>query len=267
MKNKTDHIITSFPSSRILTMDMGRIGMRKHHVKALVKIDVTEASRKIRAIRRKGEAKISFTSWLVKCIGHAVSEHGRVHALREGKKKLVIFDEVDISVMAEKIVEGEPVPIPLVIRSVSGKSIAGIHDEIEAAKSAVIKDESGYVIESGRERKSLKLFMLLPQFIRLAIWRILLSDPHRVKRMMGTVIVTSIGTSAKINGFAIPLSIHPACFAAGSIIPEPAVLDGKIVTREFLQMTILLDHDVIDGAPAARFVSRLCGLMESAHFL
>lgn len=267
MEKNDGHIIKSFPSSRVLTMDMGRIGLRKHHVKALVEIDVTDARRKIRSLRKKGRAQVSFTSWLVKCIGLAASEHGRVHALRKGKRKLVIFDEVDISVMVEKNVDGEPVPIPLVIRNVSGKSITGIHDEIEAAKAAVIKEGSDYVIERGREKMPVKLFTMLPQFIRLAIWRILLSDPFRVKKMMGTVIVTSVGTAAKLNGFIIPFSIHPVCFAVGSIMEKPVASNRKTVTREFLHMTILLDHDVIDGAPSARFVSRLCGLMESAHFL
>jgi len=37
--------------------------------------------------------------------------------------------------------------------------------------------------------------------------------------------------------------------------------------REYLKMTILIDHDVIDGTPAARFVSRLTGLIEGGYEL
>lgn len=32
-----------YPSSRQLTCDLGRIGLAKHHVKALLEVDVTEA--------------------------------------------------------------------------------------------------------------------------------------------------------------------------------------------------------------------------------
>jgi pyruvate/2-oxoglutarate dehydrogenase complex dihydrolipoamide acyltransferase (E2) component len=34
-----------------------------------------------------------------------------------------------------------------------------------------------------------------------------------------------------------------------------------------LSLTIGLDHDIIDGAPAARFVNRFKGLIESAYGL
>jgi pyruvate/2-oxoglutarate dehydrogenase complex dihydrolipoamide acyltransferase (E2) component len=34
-----------------------------------------------------------------------------------------------------------------------------------------------------------------------------------------------------------------------------------------LDLTLMFDHDVIDGAPAARFSARLIELMESAHGL
>ena len=47
----------------------------------------------------------------------------------------------------------------------------------------------------------------------------------------------------------------------------PAVVDGQIVVRDFLSLTIGLDHDIIDGAPGARFVNRFKGLIESAYGL
>lgn len=38
---------------------------------------------------------------------------------------------------------------------------------------------------------------------------------------------------------------------------KPAVVDDTIAIREELNIAILLDHDVIDGAPVARFISNL----------
>ncbi|HCL57564.1 MAG TPA: hypothetical protein DHW82_11230 [Spirochaetia bacterium] len=43
--------------------------------------------------------------------------------------------------------------------------------------------------------------------------------------------------------------------------------NDRIEIREFLQATLLIDHDVIDGAPAARFVSRLVDLIENGYEL
>jgi pyruvate/2-oxoglutarate dehydrogenase complex dihydrolipoamide acyltransferase (E2) component len=48
---------------------------------------------------------------------------------------------------------------------------------------------------------------------------------------------------------------------------KPGVVDGQIAIREYLSLTVSLDHDVIDGAPAARFVTRLKELIESGFGL
>jgi pyruvate/2-oxoglutarate dehydrogenase complex dihydrolipoamide acyltransferase (E2) component len=45
------------------------------------------------------------------------------------------------------------------------------------------------------------------------------------------------------------------------------VVDGSIATREYLSLTISFDHEMIDGAPAARFTGRLKELIESGYGL
>lgn len=267
MKNTAKHTVRTFPSSRLFTMDVGKIGMRKHHIKALIEIDVTDSRKQIRSLRRESGARASFTSWMLKCIARAITEHRQAHALRKGKRRLVLFDEVDISLLVEKTVDGEPVPIPLVLRNVDGRSLSEIHDEIENAKKTAVRDESGYVIEKKRKKEPIGLFTLLPQFIRLAVWKALLSDPFRLKKMMGTVVVTSVGMMGNVRGWLVPYSMHPACFAMGSIVKKPGVVNDGIAAREYLEMTVLLDHDVIDGAPAARFIARLVDLAEKGHGL
>jgi hypothetical protein len=41
------------------------------------------------------------------------------------------------------------------------------------------------------------------------------------------------------------------------------VADGTVQPREYLSLTVSVNHDVVDGAPAARFVQRLKELLES----
>lgn len=40
------------------------------------------------------------------------------------------------------------------------------------------------------------------------------------------------------------------------------VIKGNIAIREVLHVTLLFDHDIVDGAPAARFTDRLRTLVE-----
>lgn len=267
MKKTIGHSIRSFPPSRLFTMDVGRLGMRRHHVKALLEIDVTEPRRKIRSIRSQPGARISFTAWILKCIGTALNEHPQVHATRKGRKKLVVFDSVDISILVEKEVDGVPAPLPLVLRDVANRSVSDIFDEIEAAKRKIVRDGSDYVLDRNRNNRYLGLYAMLPRFIRLLAWRIMLRNPYRVKKMMGTAVVTSLGMMGKFEGWIMPYSIHPVCFALGSIVKKPGVVNDAIAVREYLKMTVPVDHDVADGAPAARFASRLADLIERGHAL
>lgn len=267
MQKSVDYTIQSFPASRQFTMDVGTIGLHKHHIKAIIEIDVTDSRRKIKNKRAEFGDRISFTSWVLKCISQAIFENKQVHALRKGKNKLVIFNNIDMSIIVEKEADGVLVPLPMVIRDVNKKNLNEIFNEIEKAKKQEIKDENNYVIEKNRKKEPIKLFSLLPQFIRLLIWKVILSNPYRIKNMMGTAVVTSVGMMGNVNGWLIPYSIHPVCFALGSIVKKPGVIKNSIDIREFLEMTILIDHDVIDGAPAARFVSRLTDLIKNGYEL
>jgi len=51
----------------------------------------------------------------------------------------------------------------------------------------------------------------------------------------------------------------------GSTAWKPAVVEGRIEPREILNLTVVFDHHVIDGAPAARFTRRLVELIESGY--
>lgn len=74
---------------------------------------------------------------------------------------------------------------------------------------------------------------------------------------MGSVLVSSVGMYGNIRGWFIPTSMHPFAVGVGSIVKKPAVIEEKVAPREFLHLTLLLDHDVTDGAQMARFVREL----------
>ena len=133
MINPGEYRIETFPKSRIATIDIGVMGKKKHHIMALIELDVTKARKLIR--EQKALAKnISFNSWLIKCISHAVEEFKQIHGVRKGKRKLVIFEDVDISIVIEREVEGKQVPLPYVIRKANHKSIADIFKEIKSGR-------------------------------------------------------------------------------------------------------------------------------------
>jgi pyruvate/2-oxoglutarate dehydrogenase complex dihydrolipoamide acyltransferase (E2) component len=267
MTEKQSYVIP-YPSSRQLTFDVGKIGLAKHHVRALLEVDVTEARKLIRQSRHTGR-KLSFTPWLIKIIADCVALHPPVAGVNDAKRnRVLVFDDVDISIAVEKEVNGTRVPLPYVIRKADKKSLYEIQDEIEAAKSQSVGGEGDYVLGEEYNTLGMKTFVRLPQWLRLIMMRALvLNHPQRVKDTMGTVMVTTTGMIGHTRGWIMPFGMHPLCLAFGSLNEQAAVYKGEIQKREILHLTVLVDHDVIDGVPAARFVDDLVKKLESGFGL
>lgn len=252
----------NFPRFRNPTIDTMIWGRKRHHVPILVEIDVTVARAAIHDQKAKTGQKISFTGWIVKCLAQAVSEHKYVHALRKGRE-LVIFDDVDVTIVIERAVADEKLPMPYIVRKANEKTVADIHAEIRTAQKLPVG--SGTVqIESPHAAWMMKIFMMLPQFFRnLFFWQRLFRNPFLVKRTMGTVSVTSLSLFGGGGmSWGIPIGIHPLLIAVGGIAKRPGVIHEQIVIREYVGLTVMFDHDVTDGAPVARFIRRLQELME-----
>ncbi|UCC20474.1 MAG: 2-oxo acid dehydrogenase subunit E2 [Promethearchaeota archaeon] len=262
---KTNNIghyeISEFPKERIPTLDFLSLGDYKHYVKGLFEFDVTDARNKIREHEKNTYKKISFTAWLLKCIGQAASEFKEVHSMMLGKKKIIKFDDVDISIVVEKNIGGIKTPIPLVIRQTNNKTVIQISDEIREAQSKEVSEAT--VLGNHDLKNDVKTYVSLPKFLRKFILRRKFKDPIKVKQIMGTIIVTSVGMYSKFHGWPIPTTYHPLAFGVGSIIKKPGIVNDKVEIREYLAMSILINHDVVDGAPATRFISRLGELIES----
>jgi pyruvate/2-oxoglutarate dehydrogenase complex dihydrolipoamide acyltransferase (E2) component len=69
----------------------------------------------MRRYREETGERVSFFAWMVKCIAQAVSEHKEVNAYR-GRRGVVVFDDVDVSVIVEKTVAGAKILVPCVVR-------------------------------------------------------------------------------------------------------------------------------------------------------
>lgn len=251
-----EYQIVSYPRSRVATFDVGKIGIKKHHIIGLVEVDVTEARKRISESIKTGK-EISFTAWLIKCIGNTIASENYIQAINKGRNKQYVFNNVDISIPIEKEVQGVKVPLAALIKDVNNKDVSEIYNEIAKMKSTKIKNEEDYVLGKGNKKNLNRLFFNMPQVIRIAIWKRLLHNPIIRKRTMGTAILTNIGMVGNISGWIIPKSMHNLCIGIGSINKKPWVVKNEIVIREIMHMTILFDHDVVDGSPAAKFTGKL----------
>jgi pyruvate/2-oxoglutarate dehydrogenase complex dihydrolipoamide acyltransferase (E2) component len=259
----------AYPDFRNTTIDTLIWGSRRHHVPILLEVDVTEARELIRSQKRISGQGVSFTGWIVKCLGQAISEHNYVQAIRHGDR-LTIFDDVDVAIIIERSVgqEGETLPMPYIIRKANEKTLLEIHSEIRAAQKSPVA--AGEVqVDSPRAAWLTKIGSSLPRFVRdLFFWRPLFQNPFKIKQMMGTVSVTAIGMIGHGGlSWGVPIGIHPLLIAVGGIAKKPGITNEQMSVREYLGLTVMFDHDVTDGAPVARFIERFQELMEGGFGL
>lgn len=242
------------PTSRIATFDVNAIGQGRHHVSALLEFDVTDSRIKLKEINKAGK-RVSFTAWLVSVIGQTLSHHPDAASFLYSKRRLITFRDINITIVVEKAVAGKKVPIPLLIERTHEKSAEEITAEIERAKGEPFSPEG--VVLHRRAFSYERFYYRLPGMLRRAIWRFLLRHPKIAYKKMGNALVTSIGMMGAINGWFVHSSLHPISFGVGAIIKKPVVVEDDIQIREILNVTILFDHNVIDGAPMVRFVNEL----------
>jgi pyruvate/2-oxoglutarate dehydrogenase complex dihydrolipoamide acyltransferase (E2) component len=90
----------------------------------------------------------------------------------------------------------------------------------------------------------------------------------RFRQQVGTVAVTAIGMFAGGSGYAIaPPTLMSLQVVVGGMSARPRVVEGRCEIREVLDLTVTIDHNVVDGAPAARFGADLRELIEHAAVL
>lgn len=79
--------------------------------------------------------------------------------------------------------------------------------------------------------------------------------------------ITNLG-AYEIDAFT-PLINPPECaiLGVGRIVSKPIGLNGQIVLREMLALSLSFDHRLVDGAPAAKFLQRVKQLIERSFAL
>jgi pyruvate/2-oxoglutarate dehydrogenase complex dihydrolipoamide acyltransferase (E2) component len=257
-KKRDAYEVAPFPRMRRFALDAGYLGRRRHIVHGLLELDVTVARQAIREHKARTGESLSFTAFIINCLAQAIDEHKAVHAYRNWRNQLVIFDDVNINTMVEVESGGRRIPIPHIIKAANKRTFRDIHDEIRVTQTSP---------HSSTESKFMRWFLFLPAFLRRLFYWFVMRMPRTFREYASAVLVTAVGMFGQGTAWGIPMPNSALTVTLGGIAEKPGVIDGRIEIREFLSMTVSFDHDIIDGAPAARFTQRLRELVESGYDL
>jgi len=258
------HVVDLTPGRRIWLNTL-ELSWTAHSIYGLLEVDVTVARKHIAVHKERTGESLSFTAFLAFCLAHAVEEHKEVQACLKGRRQILLFDDVDIGLMVEHKAGGKGALMGHVIQGANRKTYREIHDEIRAVQSAPVPSSRGMP-------SWFRSAMLLPWPLSRLTMALLRAnrrrDPMSFVSMGGTVAITSVGMfGGSHSGWGLTPTPQSLGLVVGGIAWKPAVVEGRIEPREILNLTVMFDHDVVDGAPATRFTRRLVELIESGYGL
>lgn len=202
------------------------------HITLMDEVDVTE----LIELRKWGKekaadrgVKLTYLPFIIKAVVGALREFPTLNASIDTEKEEIIIKKYYHIGMAAATDHGLMVPV---IRDVDRKSIFDLANEVAD--------------KAGRARE-MKL------------------TPDELKG--STFTISSLGNMG--GTFFTPIINQPevAILGVGAIKEKPVVHNGEIAVRSILHLSLSVDHRLIDGDVAAKFLTRLKTLLESPNLL
>lgn len=170
---------------------------------------------------------LSLTAFILKAVAKALEAHEILNSALE-EGEIRIFDEINVA-LAINTPEGLVAPV---IRDANKKTIQEISDAIHELTEKAMQ-------------KRLDLHDLLG----------------------GTFTISNLGPYG-VEIFA-PIINPPqsAIIGIGATEKRPTITDDNVVAKHMATLSLVFDHRVVDGAPAAEFLQEVKRLLESPHTL
>ncbi|MCU0510364.1 MAG: 2-oxo acid dehydrogenase subunit E2 [Anaerolineae bacterium] len=258
--------LVDMPPARQIVVTFLDLSAWRHHIFGFLEVDVTRARQCLAEHEARTGERLSFTGYIIYCLARAVDQDKRVQGYLKGRKQIMLFDDVDVGIMIEHRLGGGRAPIGHVIRAANRKTFLEIHREIRDRQTAEPRKKE----MPGWMRVALRLPGPFQKGCLAVMRWAMRRDPAGTwVSMAGTVGVTAVGMFGEGGGWGLGApDRHTLSLVVGGIGRKPAVVGDKageerIEARDFLSLTLTFDHDVVDGAPAARFTERLKELIET----
>jgi len=179
------------------------------------------------AVKLREKIHVSYTDMLVKAVVKALAEHPLINSALENEK-IKIFADINVGVA---VATERGLIVPVIYNS----------DRKTLEKIASVSKELIEKTKQGRLTKE--------------------------ELTGGTFTITNLGMYGVDVFTPIVNPPETAILGVGRVVERPVVVDGQIVARPMMQLSLTFDHRVVDGAPAAEFLRKVKQVMESPDTL
>lgn len=171
--------------------------------------------------------KPSVNDIIVLCVGKALEEFKEVNVSMEGNQ-IVYHDDVNIGMAVDS-------PKGLFVPVIKKANHLGLHGIMSKSRELADKARNGKLAYDDMSG--------------------------------GTFTVSNLGAYHIDEFFAIINPPESAILAVGKVEERPVARDGAVTVRPQMNICLSVDHRVIDGALAARFMKRIKDLLENPYML
>ncbi|MBX0296097.1 2-oxo acid dehydrogenase subunit E2 [Haloarcula nitratireducens] len=189
-----------------------------HHDKVAVP-GLVEARDRLEPLAEERGVHLTYTPFLLKCVAAALDDHPILATQLDAEAEEIVFKDDRNLGVATATDHGLVVPVV---------------DDVDEKGLLQVATELNDLVERARSR-----------------------DIAREEMRGGTFTVTNFGA---IGGeYADPVINVPetAILGVGSLEERPVAVDGEVAAKPTLTLSLAIDHRVVDGADAARFVNTL----------
>ncbi len=222
---------------------------------SLIDITKSEDLRK-KILEEKGEQP-SYTSLVVKAVSLALSEHPEANRLVI-KNRRIPLDEINAVVAVEREVKDlGQIVLSAHLKNTDQKTLSEISENLRYFATTNVEEVTLW-----------KDFIFLIEKVPKIIANILLKLPTRSPSLWkkwrgGSFVITS---PAKYGVDSVSAVWHyPLTIAFGLIKERPVVVNGEVMARSTLPLTLAWDRRLMPGAPAARFFNSIVKRLEDAE--
>jgi 2-oxoisovalerate dehydrogenase E2 component (dihydrolipoyl transacylase) len=216
-----DTVVPLTPMRRQIAEHMVRSERTAPHVTTWMEVDMSRVvqarTRAKERFAREEGFDLTYLAFVIKAVVHALHEHPYVNAVWD-ETRIIRRKAINIGV-AVGLEDGLIVPV---IRNADEKSIAGI--------ARAVRDLTAKAREN----------------------RLSIDDVQG-----GTFTVNNPGTFGTILSTPIIVQPQSAILSTEAIVKRPVVVDDTIAIRSMMNLSLSLDHRVLDGLTGARFLSEV----------
>ena len=225
-----DTIIPVSGIRKAIAQNMTRAKQEIPHAWTMVEADVTGLVSARDALKKDFKEKegynLTYFAFFVKAVAQALKEFPEMNSMWDGDR---IIQRKDIH-LSIAVATDDALYVP-VIKHADEKTIKGIAREIY---------ELAGKVRSGK----------------------LSADDMRG----GTFTVNNTGSFGSVQSMGIINHPQAAILQVESIVKKPVVMEGNMIAiRDMVNLCLSLDHRVLDGLVAGRFLARLKGILEEMN--